>query len=91
MALDINNDCSTVSSLFSLSLVSMVNEAAYPLAILIEISLISKHLSPESLAAYSATSSTVSFAMALFHFLVTVKLIHHFLSLSFSFSLTLSP
>jgi Na+-driven multidrug efflux pump len=64
----------SVLRLFKLSLFSIINESCFPIALFIELALIANALTQDGLAAYAAISATVTFAVNIFNFLVTVTM-----------------
>lgn len=67
-------DVPTIRYLLKMSFFSIINESSFPIAIAIEVALIASVLSRDNLVAYAAISSTLTFALNIFNFLVTVTM-----------------
>ena len=64
----------TCHRLLCLSAFSTVNESSFQLALLVELGLVTRCLSAPSVAAYAAITSTTTFALGLFNFLLTTTM-----------------
>lgn len=71
---DIAWDLPTLCYLLKMSFFSIINESSFPVAIFVELALIASILSRDNLAAYAAISSTLTFTLNIFNFLVTVTM-----------------
>ena len=61
---------STLRHLLSLSFFSMIGESSYQFALVVELALITSNLYSHDVAAYAAVSSTTTFAINIFNFLL---------------------
>ena len=68
----IRRDCATATRLARLSLFSAINESSFQLALLVELALVARACPPHEVAAYAAVSATLTFALSIFNFLLTV-------------------